>query len=195
MQILFLDPAPTLIVDIVTWLIFHLGIGYWCSQMPLERFNPDRRFYQSFHWEKGGKVYQELFRVRAWKRFIPQGSKLYRGAFSLQELPCMDLPYLERWLKESIRAEFCHWMMMVPSLFFFLWNNPVMGWVMVAYAVFSNFFPIVAQRFNRPRIRHFLETARKTAGMHGYSYTSGSRHTDSVSLASESATMLDLRKT
>jgi len=31
----------------------------------------------------------------------------------------------------------------------------------VLYAVANNFFPIVAQRYNRPRIRRYLELARR----------------------------------
>ncbi len=34
---------------------------------------------------------------------------------------------------------------------------------MVAYAALNNFFPIVAQRFNRPRIRHYLELATQNS--------------------------------
>jgi glycosyl-4,4'-diaponeurosporenoate acyltransferase len=162
MQILFFDTLKTVFVDIVTWVCLHLGIGYWCSRIPIEQFDINQRFYQTFRWEKGGTIYQQLFHVRSWKRFIPQGSKLYRDAFSLQNLPNMEPAFLMRWVQESIRAEFCHWMMVFPSIFFFLWNGELGGWLMVAYAALNNFFPIVAQRFNRPRIRRYLEQTRQT---------------------------------
>lgn len=157
MQILFLNPLGTLFLDVMAWIILHLGIGFYSSKIPVERFNPDQRFYQTFVWEKGGRIYQQLFHVRSWKRFIPQGSKLHGEAFSLQRLPGKDPITLKRWLQESIRAEFCHWMMVFPGFVFFLWNSELGGWLMVAYAALNNFFPIVAQRFNRPRIRHYLE--------------------------------------
>ena len=159
MQVLVLDPLPTLVVDVIAWLMLHLGIGSLCSKIPVERFDPDRRFYQSAPFEKEGRIYQELFRVRSWKRFIPQGSKLYGDTFSLQQLSALDPAYLERWIRESIRAEFCHWMMIFPSVFFFLWNSLAMAWAMVVYAVVNNFFPIVVQRFNRPRVRRLLALA------------------------------------
>jgi len=160
MQILHLDPVNTLILDVIAWICLHLGIGYCSSRIPVERFNLDGWFFQPFPWEKDGKIYQELFHVRSWKRFIPQGSRLYRDTFSLQNLASLDPAYLERWLGESIRGEFCHWMMIFPSILFFLWNSPTMGWLMVAYAVLNNFFPIVAQRFNRPRVRRYLERSK-----------------------------------
>ncbi len=163
MQILFLDPLEAFVLDVIAWIMLHLGIGYCSSRIPVGRFDPNRRFYHSFAWEKNGGVYQDLFHVRAWKHYIPQGSRLYRDTFSLQNLTSLDPVYLECWLRESIRAEFCHWMMIFPSVFFFLWNSASMGWWMVAYALLNNFFPIVAQRFNRPRVRRYLVQARKAA--------------------------------
>ncbi len=161
MQILFLEPLEALVVDIVAWVVFHLSIGYLSSKIPTKWLRPERRFFQTFKWEKGGEIYDTLFRVRSWKRFIPNGSSLYRGAFSIKNIATRDPAYLERWLQESVRAEICHWMMIVPGFFFFLWNNVSMGWAMLVYAIANNFVPIVAQRFNRPRIRRFLEHARR----------------------------------
>lgn len=164
MQILFLEPLGAFLLDVIVWILLHLGIGFYSSKIPAERFNAERRFYRSFPWENGGRIYQKLFHIRTWKSLLPNGSKLRKGAFSIKNLPSLDLPYLERWLRESIRAEFCHWMMVIPSVFFFLWNSAPMGWAMVAYAALNNFFPIAAQRFNRPRVRRFLEQARQGPG-------------------------------
>lgn len=162
MQILYLNPIATFYLDVIVWILLDLGIAYCCSKFPIERFDFNSRFYQSLAWEKDGKIYQELFHVRSWKRYIPQGSKLFHG-FSLQNLPSMDLAYLRLWLQESCRGEFCHWMMIWPSIFFFLWNSTLGGWLMVAYALLVNFFPIVEQRFNRPRVRHYLEQTNQVA--------------------------------
>lgn len=163
MQIFFLDPLETFLLDLIAWLIFHLGIGYSSSKIPLRWLNPNHPFFQTFSWEKNGRIYQQLFRVRVWKRFIPNGSRLYRGAFSIKNLPTHDPAYLERWLKESVRAEICHWAMIVPGFLFFLWNTVTVGWLMVAYAFLNNLVPIVTQRFNRPRVRRFLAKAKQEA--------------------------------
>ena len=86
----------------------------------------------------------------------PQWFELYRGAFSIQNLPTHDPAYLEWWLKESVRAEICHWTMIIPCFLFFLWNNIAIGWGMVAYALLNNSVPIILQRYNRPRMRKLL---------------------------------------
>jgi glycosyl-4,4'-diaponeurosporenoate acyltransferase len=64
--------------------------------------------------------------------------------------------YLETWVAETCRAELCHWVAMLPSVLFFLWNPPWLGLIMVAYAVGFNAVPIVTQRHNRPRLLALL---------------------------------------
>lgn len=175
-QNLYLNPLETIFLDIIIWVIIHLCLGYCSSKIPLNWLNTDNPFFQTFSWEKGGQIYQKLFHVRSWKRFIPNGSRLYRGAFSINNLPTNDTVYLERWLKESIRAEICHWMMIPPGFFFFLWNNVAVGWAMVAYAFLNNLIPIIMQRFNRPRIRMFLVKAKRDASQPTYQGTKHSTY-------------------
>ena len=101
-------------------------------------------------------IYEKLFKVRSWKHLIPNGSALYKGSFSIKNLPENSPVYLRRWLKESVRSEICHYLMIVPGFFFFLWNSVTVSWIMVGYAFLNNLVPIVLQRFNRPRMRKLL---------------------------------------
>jgi glycosyl-4,4'-diaponeurosporenoate acyltransferase len=162
MQILFLKPLKTLIVDIFSWVVLHFSIGYLSTKIPYNWLNPNLRFFQSYSWEKDGKIYERLFHVRSWKHLIPDGSKMYQGAFSIKHLPTDDVAYLTHWLKESIRSEICHWMMIFPGFFFFLWNDIMGGWLMVAYAFLNNLVPIILQRFNRPRMRKLIVQLEKS---------------------------------
>ncbi len=170
LQVFFLNPMQTILVNVVAWVIIQLSIGYLSSRIPLDQLDPNAWFFQSFAWEQDGEIYQSLFHVRAWKRLIPNGSALYRGAFSIKNLTSGDRTYLERWLKESVRAEICHWRMIVPCVFFFLWNSVTGGWVNVAYALVSNLMPIVLQRYNRPRMRKLLTQLERKTFKKGYTY-------------------------
>lgn len=156
MRIIFLKPLQTFLLDVIAWVFFHLSIGYGSSKIPLEKLNPDRRFFQTFKWEQEGRIYEKLFNVRSWKHLIPNGSALYKDAFSIRRLSKSSPEYLRRWLKESVRSEICHWLMIPPSLFFFLWNNVLVSWLMVLYAFLNNLVPIILQRYNRPRMRKLL---------------------------------------
>lgn len=149
-----------LILDAFAWLLIHLSIGFWCSRIPASWFDPNSRFYRSYRWERGGKIYQRFFRVRAWKEFMPNGGSLYGSHFSIKTLPSHSMEYVERWLRESCRSELCHWLMILPGFLFFLWNSVHLAWAMVAYAVLNNIFPIVLQRFNRPRMQRLLQQLR-----------------------------------
>ena len=161
MQIIFLDAMETLFLDIGAWVVFHLSIGFLSSKIPLKWLNPEHKFFQTFPWEKGGKIYDQIFHVKAWKRIIPNGSALYKNAFSIRRLPTLDADYLNLWLKESVRSEICHWIMILPGFLFFLWNNVLVGWLMVAYAFLNNLIPIILQRFNRPRMRKLLAAVER----------------------------------
>jgi glycosyl-4,4'-diaponeurosporenoate acyltransferase len=157
MRIIFLSDPATAFLDVLAWLFFHLSIGYRCSRIPVDFFKPSRLFYKPRKWEKGGEVYQKLFHVKSWKGIIPAGANMYSDTFKLTHLPSLKLADLELWIKESCRAEFCHWIMMLPGFLFFLWNSVTVGWWMVAYAVANNIIPIIMQRYNRPRIQKLLD--------------------------------------
>ena len=157
MQVIFLSLPETIFVDVLSWILIHFSLGYWCSRIPVSKFDPQKNLYLTHAWEKCGEVYERIFHVRSWKKFIPAGGKLYPNTFSLQKLSTFTKDYLELWLKESCRAEFCHWMMVFPGFLFFFWNSTRGGLLMLAYAVLNNLFPIVMQRFNRPRIRRLIE--------------------------------------
>ena len=161
MRIIFLSDVATAVVDIIAWLCFHLGIGYWSSRIPLARFDPQKSLYLTHKWEQGGEIYQKIFHVKSWKKFIPSGAAVYPNTFKLKTLPTYKFEYLQTWLKESCRAEFCHLVMILPGFLFFLWNSVEVGWWMVAYAVANNLVPIVMQRYNRPRVRKMLAQLQK----------------------------------
>ncbi len=164
MRILFLSTTATVILDILAWLIFHLGIGYTCSKLPLEHFDPNHSWYQTKPWERGGEIDQLLFRVKDWKNIIPSGAALYRGAYEIKHLTSVTIENVSLWVKESCRSEFCHWAMIIPGFFFFLWNSVEGGMWMMAYAVLNNLVPLVMQRYNRPRARRLLYQLEQKSG-------------------------------
>ena len=61
MQIIFLNPIQTILLDVIAWLIIQLTIGYCGSKISLDQLNPDQSFSQTFSWEKGGRNLREIF--------------------------------------------------------------------------------------------------------------------------------------
>jgi len=170
MQIFYLEPLNTFILDVLVWVIFHLGIGYFSLKFPENWQDPNLRFFRSYDWEDEGKLYQRLFNVRAWKYLIPDGSKTYKHAYSIKHLAGSEMSHLTRWMQESVRSELCHWFMILPAPLFFLWNSIKGGWWMVVYAFLNNLVPIILQRFNRPRMRRLIAHLEMKSLLHKTAY-------------------------
>lgn len=163
MRIFFFDDITTVILDVIAWVMFHLSIGFWTSKIPVDVFNPQHSWYMTRIWEKGGEIYQDLFRVKDWKKYIPSGAAVYKNAYEIKHIKAFTVNNVTRWLKESCRSEFCHWVMILPGFLFFLWNSTIGGWIMVVYAFLNNLVPIIMQRYNRPRVRKLLNRLKNEA--------------------------------
>ncbi|MDW0113292.1 hypothetical protein QT711_08830 [Sporosarcina saromensis] len=78
--------------------------------------------------------------------------------FSKRQMHGRDSTSLSLFLLESRRAEFVHWLMIVPSFLFFLWNPLWAAWLNVLYAVLFNVPLIIIQRYNRPRLERIISS-------------------------------------
>ena len=84
---------------------------------------------------------------------MPDGAKWMKSrGFPKKKLASRDIQYLETFAVETCRAELTHWAIILCAPFFFLWNKPVVGWIMIVYALAENIPLIVAQRYNRARL-------------------------------------------
>lgn len=165
MRVIFLPTAWTVFLDILAWLAIHLVVVRVMLRIPRCRFDPDRPLYQVRGWERAGGLYNNLFHIKRWKPFLPDGAGwLKTGGFPKKKLAARDLPYLRTFAAETCRAELTHWTIILAAPLFFLWNKPVVGWIMVAYASIENLPLIMTQRYNRARIAGLLrKTARRSA--------------------------------
>ena len=150
MQIWYFSNFWTAVLDFTAWVIIHMGYAYLITMVPLRLFNPQKSIFRMCGWEKGGKIYQKLFRVKTWKKKLPDGAALFRKGFKKKRLKSRNPAYLERFLRETCRAELAHWMVLAAAPRFFLWNPLWAGYINVAYALIANIPCIITQRYNRP---------------------------------------------
>ena len=160
MNIISLPILWTIVLDCIAWTVIQPSIAYLALRFPPSVLDHRSWLYRTRAWEKGGVIYEELFHVKKWKSLLPDAGTLFPGAFSKEHIQSHDREYLRVWVRESCRAELCHWVAMLPSLLFFLWNPFYLGVAMVVYAVVFNTIPIVVQRYNRPRLLAIV--SRKT---------------------------------
>jgi glycosyl-4,4'-diaponeurosporenoate acyltransferase len=141
-----------IVINITVWLVISLGVGMSTARMQPNSFNPQSWLYRQRIWERGGKTYKSRLKVKKWKRLLPPVAALVKGGFRKKHLGNADAAYVRRFILETCRAEFTHWVIFLFSLIFFLWNDWWIGLIMVAYGLATNMPCIVIQRYNRIRL-------------------------------------------
>lgn len=163
MPLIHLPTFWLITINALAWAVIQIGVGYFAARMSDERFEPQNNLFKERAWEQSGKIYEKLFRVTRWKSWLPSGGKFF-GIFSVDSFRSAARDYAQKWLVESSRAEFTHWIAMLPALLFFLWN-PFNAWMInIGYAICANVPCIISQRYNRPRVMKSLRRySRQTA--------------------------------
>lgn len=156
-MIFHLSGPWAIVINIAVWLVIHLGVGMSTPRMRSDLFHPQSWVYRQRTWERGGKIYNSLLKIKKWKRLLPDGVAAFRGGFKKKHLKNASAAYLERHILETCRAEFTHWVILIFAFIFFVWNDWWIGLIMVAYGLATNMPCIIAQRYNRMRLQRLYE--------------------------------------
>jgi glycosyl-4,4'-diaponeurosporenoate acyltransferase len=157
MRLVFLPTFWTILLDFFVWLVIHLGVVYLMLRISDKRINPGSWLFQERSWEKGGRLYEEVFKIKKWKERLPDGSRIAKKrGFPKKQLQEKSPPYLDLFLRETCRAELTHWIIILFAPFFFFWNKVGVGFFMIVYALIENLPLIMAQRYNRSRLTRIL---------------------------------------
>ncbi len=143
-------------IDAAAWCAIQVGAGYTVHRLSDDWLVEDRWLFRERGWEQGGRFYRRRLRVGRWKHWLPEAGAVFRGGFDKRALGSSSASYLERYERETRRAELGHWLAMAPLPLFVLWNPPVLWPAMALYAVAVNVPCIVSQRYNRVRIARVL---------------------------------------
>jgi glycosyl-4,4'-diaponeurosporenoate acyltransferase len=152
MRLIELPTILTIILDIFAWLFFHLTIAKASLRIKDSYLIKNNFMFKIYKFEASGLIYEKLFLVNKWKNKLPDGSKVLKEGFSKNKVDKMSLDYFKKFLIEVNRAELSHWLQMLPAPLFFLFNLPIIGYLMIVYAALFNLPFIIAQRYNRPKI-------------------------------------------
>lgn len=144
-------------IDVLAWAFFHIIISVFTLNLPAAFFEQTPFFYQSRGWEREGRIWQEIFHIKRIANYIPDGSKILGAGFDKKVLKQSRIDYLDEFILETKRAEFTHWLSILPAGLFFIWNPPWMGWAMIIYALGFNLPIIMLQRYNRPRLERIAK--------------------------------------
>jgi len=155
-QIFYLPKTYAILLCFVLWPVFQVAAALLALKMNDAHFSHQSFLYRCRKWEKNGSVYQKLFKVRAWKKFLPDGGAVIKGGYRKRYLSTLSNENLEKFLVESCRAEFGHLLAMLPFWVFGLFAPPGVILWMLLYALVMNAPCIIVQRYNRPRVAGLL---------------------------------------
>ncbi|MGG4492278.1 glycosyl-4,4'-diaponeurosporenoate acyltransferase [Metabacillus idriensis] len=156
-----LNLAAVLFINMAAWLLIHLSVSFFSVRMSENFIGKFNRIFAVYNWERSGIFYEKI-QIRKWKDRLPEAGNLFKGGFSKQALTGKERSEMERFLLETKRGEFSHWLQLVPCLFFFIWNTPLAALFNVLYAFAFNSPFILIQRYNRIRLSRVLQ--KKKAG-------------------------------
>lgn len=156
MQIFFLQQWTAILICFLVWPIYQIAAALIAAKV-MEKLSISSFLFKTRKWEKEGEYYQKMFLVRKWKKFLPDSSAFLKTSFSKKNINDFSVESLEKYLKESCKAELTHWLAILPFWTFGVFSPTRVIFYMLIYAILLNIPCIIAQRFNRPRILRLIK--------------------------------------
>ena len=147
--------------DAAAWACVQVGTGYLAHRIPDRFLDRDGWLLRERAWEREGRFYVEVARIRRWKNLLPEAGAVFAGGVSKRSLGGRSAGDLDRLARETRRAELVHWLIMVPTPVFVACNRLLLAPFMPVYALAVNLPCIAAQRYNRIRLLRAGERARR----------------------------------
>ncbi|SUM59088.1 Glycosyl-4,4-diaponeurosporenoate acyltransferase precursor [Staphylococcus petrasii] len=144
----------------IYWSTTQMALASLGTKLPPTFFTKYSQLFKSFSWEKEGKIWNDLFKINKWKHYIPEGSQLNQNIYNKKQLTSFKLNDLHTMIIEMRRAEFVHWLSMLPVLAF-LKAPTYIKIINVSYVVLANLPIIITQRYNRPRLEKVYQLKLK----------------------------------
>lgn len=140
-------------------LLIGMAVFFVGRALPRRWFRADRFPFNSFFWEKNGKIYRALG-VQHWKDKVPDMSRHSRKMLKKQISRRPDREQIQALIRETCVAELSHWVLILLSLPVLRFCPGIGGRAIYALCVLGNLVFVVIQRYNRPRL---VRTAQRWA--------------------------------
>ena len=144
-----------LFLNVGVWFLWSVGIGYLGHRRPLSAFTRETWWSAPRRFERDGRLYERELRIKQWKHRLPELGALFDGGFAKRSV-ARDVAFIERFICETRRAEWVHWIALSLWPVFAIWNPPWAVGVMFSYAVVVNVPCLLVQRYNRLRLQRVL---------------------------------------
>lgn len=144
------------LLNIIGIPVVHLALAWLATALPASRFADDSKFYRFTEMEKSGWLYHRVFFIRKWKHFLPDGAPWFKG-FPKGNLYSVETDYLQKFVVETRRGEWSHWIQLIIIIGFTIWTPMPSAIVIVAYSLLVNLPCILNLRYTRMRLIRVLD--------------------------------------
>ena len=156
--------ASLVLVDALVWAAWSAVVGVGVHLVPDRWFARDTWVTRSRGWERGGRTYAERLRIRRWKDRVPDAGAWFDRDGSKRRVGGHSPAAVDRYLRETRRAEYVHGGILLATPAFALWNPWPLLLAMVGYGLLANLPCIAIQRYNRIRLERIAARRPATAG-------------------------------
>ena len=146
------------LANVVFWGGWSALCGWVAHRRRASAFEADGWLTRLRPFEAGGRFYERRLRIGRWKDRLPEAGALFTGGVSKRAVG--GRAALSRFVVETRRAEWAHWLIVAGTPVTFLWNWLWVDGLMVLYAVTANGPCLVVQRYNRARLLRVLARRR-----------------------------------
>lgn len=144
-----------LFVNLLLIILWHLIVLFLCMHLNPCFFNPERSIYSIRSWETDGNFYINILKIKKWKDKLPQF--VTKNGFSKRSLnKRLNREYIERFMFETCRAEWNHFMCCMYFIISFFINTWVNAIIFSVVPIVVNLPFLFIQRFNRIRLYKLL---------------------------------------
>lgn len=141
----------------LVWLAIGLVTGSIGHRIPARLLGHDTWLTRPRAFERQGRFYSARLGIQGWKDRLPEAGGLFRGGFSKRHIRNRSTANLVRFVTETRRAEYVHWMNIIAGALFLLFLPAWAGFAMVVFALMVHLPFVCIQRYNRARLVRTLE--------------------------------------
>jgi len=152
MQFIFLPQWLTILLCFIVWPTLQIAIALVFNHLSDSEILSFSNCLRTRTWEDHGKFYKRFFKINLWQKLLPDGAAVLESGFRKKSLQKISVPYLDKFIVETYRAELIHIFAIFPFWIFGFWSPPIVILYMLLYALAVNFPCILLQRYNRPRL-------------------------------------------
>lgn len=146
------DPTTAMVSSIVAWVLIGLSTGWFMHRVDPARLAHDSSVSRLHRWETRC-FYRDRLKISRWKDRLPEAGGFFEGGFAKRRISNRSEDHLNRWVAETRRAEYTHWLNIAAGPLFLLLFPPGLAMVHLCFALLAHLPFVAIQRYNRLRLQ------------------------------------------